>query len=201
MDNLFLIVGLGNPGASYARTRHNVGFMAVQAFGQRRRAAWNSDEQFNCKLARVEHDGRRVLICQPQTFMNASGTAVRAVLDYYKIPVVNLLVAVDDADLGLGEIRMRASGSSGGHHGLESIERHLATREYSRVRIGIGRRAPDVREITDHVLGKFTPADSEILAAVLDRVVNQMECWLSTGLASAMNQFNGAIKSPIAKES
>jgi PTH1 family peptidyl-tRNA hydrolase len=111
-----------------------------------------------------------------------------------------LLVVVDDADLGIGEIRLRGSGSSGGHHGLESVEQHLATREYARLRIGIGRRTDGVREITGHVLGRFAAEERLLLDAVLQRACDQMECWVSAGLKKAMNDFNGAVNPPLAKE-
>jgi PTH1 family peptidyl-tRNA hydrolase len=132
--------------------------------------------------------------------MNLSGLAVRAVAAFYKIAVERVLVVVDDADLPLGEIRMRSSGSSGGHHGLESIEQHLGTREYARVRVGIGRRADGVRQITDYVLGRFEQADMPLLDAVLERACNQIECWLTAGVAKAMNDFNGMINTPLVKE-
>ena len=103
-------------------------------------------------------------------------------------------MAVDDADLPFGEIRLRASGSSGGHHGLESIEQHLASREFARLRIGIGRK-DGAREITDYVLGKFDPAENELVEKVLDRAADQIECWLDDGIEKAMNQFNGVVDS------
>lgn len=201
MEDLFLIVGLGNPGAEYARTRHNVGFMAVGEFAERRRAAWNLEDRFEARLAKAEFEGRRLWLCQPQTYMNVSGAAVRKLCDYFKIGLDRLMVVVDDADLGLGEIRMRPHGGPGGHHGLESIEQYLGTAYYPRLRIGIGRQTPDAREITGHVLGKFGSTEIDPLKAVLDRVVGQLECWLTAGIEKAMSQFNGAIKSPTAKES
>ena len=137
-------------------------------------------------------NGHRVLLCQPQTFMNASGEAVGAVVNFYQLPLERLLVAVDDADLPLGEIRLRAGGSSGGHHGLESIEQHLGTREFARLRLGIGRTA-GAREITDYVLGRFDAAEAALMEKVLDRAADQAECWLADGIEKAMNQFNGSL--------
>lgn len=201
MDNLYLIVGLGNPGPEYARTRHNVGFMAVELLGAGLGVRWKMEDRFQARVGRSDVDGRRVWLAEPQTYMNGSGVAVRALSDYYKVPLMNLLVVVDDADLGLGEIRMRPRGSSGGHHGLESIEGQLGTREYPRQRIGIGRRLTEVREITGHVLGRFDAGEAEMVGAVLEKAVRQMKCWLNEGMEKAMNQFNGAIKTPSAKES
>ena len=199
MANHYLMVGLGNPGAEYAQTRHNAGFMALERFGARRRASWELGRKFNARVARLDFEGRKVLLCEPQTYMNSSGEAVGAVVEYYKVAVERLLVVVDDADLALGEIRLRARGSSGGHHGLESIEKHLGSRDYARLRIGIGRR-DGKREITGHVLGRFGSEESELVNKVLDRAASQMECWLADGLAKAMNLYNGAIEVPLAKE-
>src|SRR6185503_4951957 len=147
MEDRHLIVGLGNPGSEYAKTRHNAGFMLAELLAQRWRADWSNEKKFQSRVAKTERDGRRVVLCEPQTYMNLSGEAVSAVVDFYQLPVGKLVVAVDDADLPLGEIRLRPGGSSGGHHGLESIEAHLSTRDFARLRIGIGRTAGE-REIT-----------------------------------------------------
>ena len=144
----------------------------------------------------AERDGKRVLLCEPQTFMNLSGESVGAVIDFYQLPVSQLLVAVDDADLPFGEIRLRPSGSSGGHHGLESIEQHLGSREFARLRIGIGRR-DSARQIANYVLGKFDSSENELLEKVLSRAAGQIECWLNDGLPKAMSLFNGKIEEKI----
>src|SRR5271165_4626551 len=120
MENLHLIVGLGNPGAEYARTRHNFGFRVVECVAERWRAEWAIEKRFNARLARAERTSGRVLLCEPQTYMNASGTAVEPLLSFYQLPPARLLVVVDDADLPLGHLRLRRGGSAGGHHGLES---------------------------------------------------------------------------------
>jgi PTH1 family peptidyl-tRNA hydrolase len=190
MENLHLIVGLGNPGAEYARTRHNAGFLLAERLAGRWHVNWAYEKKFNARVARVERGGRRVLLCEPQTYMNSSGEAVGPLIAFYRIPPGRLLVAVDDADLPLGEIRLRAGGSSGGHHGLESIERHLGTRDFARQRIGIGRTA-DAREITGYVLGRFSPAEAAVMDKVLMVAADQVECWLSAGIHKAMSQFNG----------
>jgi len=194
MENLFLIVGLGNPGREYARTRHNAGFLLVELLAQRWRTDWTLDKKFQSRIARVEVGGKQTLLCQPQTYMNVSGEAVGALANFYRLPLNQLLVAVDDADLPLGEIRLRPNGSSGGHHGLESVEQHLATREYSRLRIGIGRRG-SVREITGHVLGKFAAEEAALFEKVLAKAADQAECWLADGIEKAMNRFNGVADS------
>ena len=194
MENLRLIVGLGNPGAKYARTRHNVGFQLVDRFAKQWRTAWAQEKKFQSAMARVERSGSVLLLCQPQTFMNASGEAVAAVAGFYRVPSARMLVVVDDADLPLGEIRLRERGSSGGHHGLESIEQHVGTRDFARLRVGIGRTADGRREITDYVLTPFSAAEMPLVDRVLGAAAAQIECWLDAGIGKAMSQFNGVVK-------
>ena len=136
----------------------------------------------------------RFCCAEPQTFMNLSGESVAALADFYHLPLERILVVVDDADLPLGEIRLRPGGSSGGHHGLESIEQHLGSREYARLRIGIGRK-DGVRQITGMFWGSSSAAENDLLEKVLERAAEQMECWLDAGIQKAMNQFNGAVTS------
>jgi PTH1 family peptidyl-tRNA hydrolase len=196
MENLRLIVGLGNPGAKYARTRHNIGFQLVERLAEKWRAAWNAEKKFQASVARVTRNESQVILALPQTFMNASGEAVQALANFYRVPPGKILVAVDDADLPLGEIRLRANSSSGGHHGLESIEQHLGTREFARLRMGVGRTADGRREIADYVLAPFDKADAALVEAVLTAAAGQVECWLDAGIEKAMNQFNGVVKTP-----
>jgi PTH1 family peptidyl-tRNA hydrolase len=196
MENLHLIVGLGNPGAKYVRTRHNVGFRLVEELAGRWRAAWKLEKKFQASVVTAERNGRTVLLGRPQTFMNASGEAVGALTAFYRVPLNRLLVAVDDADLPLGELRLRVRGSSGGHHGLESIEQHVGSREFARLRIGIGRTADGRREITGHVLAPFETAESALVEQVLTAAAAQAECWLDNGIEMAMNRFNGAVNGP-----
>jgi peptidyl-tRNA hydrolase, PTH1 family len=191
MEPLHLIVGLGNPGAEYKKTRHNAGFLLVERLAARWQANWKNEHRFHARLARAEH---QVLLCQPQTFMNASGEAVGALTKFYRLPRTRILVVVDDADLPLGGIRLRPGGSSGGHHGLESIEQHLGSREFARLRIGIGRR-DGVREITDYVLSRFDRVEVALMEKVLVQAADQAECWLAEGVQKAMNQFNGVVDS------
>jgi peptidyl-tRNA hydrolase, PTH1 family len=201
VENVSLIVGLGNPGSDYAHTRHNAGFLVLEQFAGQRRATWKMEVRFQARLARAEFRNKRLVLCQPQTFMNLSGSAVQAVAAFYKIPLSQLLVVVDDADLPLGTLRMRPDGSPGGHHGLESVEQHLGTRAYARIRIGIGRGAGGTRQIKDFVLGRFDKSEGALLKAVLDRACSQLECWLTEGVGKAMNEFNGVIETPLVKES
>ena len=193
MENLYLIVGLGNPGADYAETRHNSGFMVVERLAARWQVGWSLSNRFQARLAKAERDGRRLMLCQPRTYMNASGEAVCKLKEYFRAPLTHLLVVMDDADLPVGVIRLRPRGSSGGHHGLESIEQHLGTRVYPRLRIGIGRTDSGGREITGHVLGRFAAPERTLFEKALDRAADQIECWLDHGIQKAMSHFNGAV--------
>ena len=193
MENRYLIAGLGNPGREYARTRHNAGFLTLDSLASLWKAHWTIEKKFQARVARVERDGKQVFLCQPATFMNSSGEAIGPLMSFHKIPPERFLVAVDDADLPFGEIRLRARGSSGGHHGLESIERHLGTRDFARQRLGIGRESGGVREITDYVLAPFRAGEQKLLEKVLQKASEQIECWLASGLGPAMNRFNGVI--------
>jgi peptidyl-tRNA hydrolase, PTH1 family len=201
VEQASLIAGLGNPGIEYAQTRHNAGFMAVERFAARRQAVWGMEPRFQARLARAEFEGRKLFLCEPLTYMNRSGLAVRAVAAYYQVPVNQVLIVVDDADMPLGQVRLRARGSTGGHHGLESVEQHLGTRDYARLRIGIGRRADGQREITDYVLGRFDASDRPWLEAILERVSLQIECWLAAGVKKAMSEWNGVVQAPLPNES
>ena len=195
MENLHLIVGLGNPGADYTSTRHNAGFLVLENLATRWKASWSHERKFDARLARATRGEQLVWLCQPQTFMNLSGEAVGAIASFYRLEPSRILVVTDDADLPLGQLRMRPGGSSGGHHGLESIEQHLATRDYPRLKIGIGRR-DGAREITGHVLGRFDSTESAMLNKVLAVATDQAECWLDSGIQKAMSLFNGTVKSP-----
>lgn len=193
METSYLIVGLGNPGAEYAGTRHNAGFLLVERCVEKWRSDWVDERKFKARVCRVRRETKTVLVCEPQTFMNRSGEAVKAVADYYRVPGGQILLVVDDADLPLGGLRLRPGGSSGGHHGLESVQAHLGTPDFARLRIGIGRSERAVREISDHVLGAFSAVEKPLLQKVLERGASQIEAWLDEGVAKAMNKFNGAI--------
>jgi PTH1 family peptidyl-tRNA hydrolase len=196
MENLHVIVGLGNPGAEYARTRHNAGFLVLDQLAGRWRLEWKAERKFHAFVARgTEAMPGGILLGKPQTYMNASGESVGALTRFYNVTTSRCLVVVDDADLPFGEIRLRPKGSSGGHHGLESIERHLGTRDFPRLRVGIGRQGTE-REITGHVLGRFSRSEAELLEQVLTRAADQAESWVRDGIQKAMNQFNGAVARP-----
>ncbi|HNQ91217.1 MAG TPA: aminoacyl-tRNA hydrolase [Verrucomicrobiota bacterium] len=200
MELSFLIAGLGNPGGAYQRTRHNAGFRLVERLRELAGGCWREEKNPAARLAEARIEGQRGWLCQPLTFMNASGEAVAGWLRYYRVPADRLLVVVDDVDLPLGEIRLRPEGGSGGHHGLESVIQHLGSQAYPRLRLGIGRQTTD-RELTGHVLGDFSREEAAQFAQVIERGVDAVRCWLSGGIVLAMNRFNGAGSAPRTKES
>lgn len=200
MSDLLLVAGFGNPGREYAATRHNAGFMVVDHLALRWKVEWSSDRRHKARTARGSYAGKSVLLVQPQTFMNASGEAVQSLAGFYRVPVSDMLIVVDDADLPLGQLRMKPSGGPGGHHGLESVERQLGSRNYARQRVGIGRTTPGVREITGHVLGKFGEEEQPLLGRVIERAAKQIERMIEAGLQQAMNEFNGAVDALPEKE-
>ncbi len=193
MNGTALVVGLGNPGPEYRNTRHNAGFMVADLLVQRWRAQWRMEKKFFAEIAESRFAGRRMVLCRPQTYMNASGEAVGRVASFFKVPPADTLVLVDDADLPLGTLRLRPEGSPGGHHGLESVERAFGTRAYPRLKVGIARPQQDRRDIVGHVLSQLTPPEQPIWQLVLQRAVQQVECWVSAGVAVAMNRFNGSV--------
>jgi PTH1 family peptidyl-tRNA hydrolase len=191
MDSAHLIVGLGNPEAKYEGTRHNVGFLALSRLACKWGGTWSEEKKFKARMSRVTVGQENVHLCQPQTYMNLSGESVGAVCDYYRIAIERVLIVVDDAELAFGRLRLRIGGSTGGHNGLGSVEQHLASPDYHRLRIGIGRPLGEV-EMAGYVLGKFSPHELEQLTQVLDKVAQQCECWLRFGPERAMNEFNGS---------
>ncbi len=187
-----LIVGLGNPGPEYAKTRHNAGFMAVDRLAQRHGFA-GPKSKFHAGVLEgaigVGGDLHRVLLMQPTTYMNRSGLAVGEARAFYKLEPADILVLVDEAALPLGSIRLRASGSPGGHNGLKDLERALGTRDYPRLRIGIDPPPGRVPQ-ADYVLGKFTADQLDALDPALTRACDAVETWLAEGIDAAMNRYN-----------
>ena len=198
MDDWTLIVGLGNPGGRYEQTRHNAGFMVIDRLAQSFGCSWSVEKKFSAQVAKPE--GHRLILCKPQTYMNLSGESVASLQSFYRIALARLLVVVDDADLPLGTIRMRPKGSSGGHHGLDSVNQHLGSTDYARLKVGIGRNDPTRREIVGHVLGRFAADEEKTLDLVLKRGCDQVHCWLERGIEKAMNQYNGTVDVPEAEE-
>ncbi|MGB9880602.1 MAG: aminoacyl-tRNA hydrolase [Anaerolineae bacterium] len=182
-----LIVGLGNPGSSYARNRHNVGFQCVERFIRRHGLA-SEKIMFKALVTAGQINSTKVVLARPLTFMNLSGQAVRPLLRWYHIALSDLLVVYDDLDLPLGKIRLRQRGGSGGHKGMRSIIEALGSEEFPRLRIGIGR--PLHGDPQDYVLSDFTPDESILMEDVYERAVNAIELFITEGIVAAMNKCN-----------
>ncbi len=162
MSSELLIVGLGNPGRQYAATRHNVGFMAVQAMASQYGLTWSESTKLSCEIACGTVKSRKVFLIKPTTYMNLSGKAVQAVMAYYKIKLENLHVIHDDIDLELGKVKFKTGGGSGGHNGLKSIDQSIGN-NYHRARLGVGRPANDSMEVSDYVLAPFARSEQVVI--------------------------------------
>lgn len=195
-----LIIGLGNPGPKYAGTRHNVGFEVLDAVARRHNLTFDAApaDALMAKWRTPLAEGG-VLLAKPLTFMNHSGVAVGELARYFRIALDDLLVIVDDAALDLGRLRARARGSAGGHNGLKSVAVHLGTEGYSRLRLGVGRPPGEgppglgkdgPRDLADHVLARFDPAEAPIVAEMIDRAADVVEMFVESGIGPVMNTFN-----------
>lgn len=183
----YLIVGLGNIGDEYVGTRHNVGFRTVDAFAQKQGAEW-ADKRYGA-IARTRVKNAELILLKPSTYMNLSGQAVRYWAQQEKIPVEHLLVIVDDLSLPVGKIRMRGSGSDGGHNGLKNIASCMMTQNYPRIKFGIGNEFPKGTQV-DFVLGQFSDEDNRIINEKLDYVGEMIKSFCLQGLDRTMNQYN-----------
>ncbi len=184
MATFRLIVGLGNPGRDYADTRHNVGFMVLDRLAALAKATFRMEKKWQAEVASLGD----VWLCKPQTYMNLSGESVGALGHFYKIEPARVLVVLDDMALPLGRLRLRESGSAGGHNGLTSVIEHLGTQAIPRLRVGIGSAQPG--GATGHVLGRFAPAERPALDEAIARATESIEFAQQQGLAAAMNRFN-----------
>jgi PTH1 family peptidyl-tRNA hydrolase len=181
-----VVVGLGNPGSRYAGTRHNVGYAVMDALAESPRAG-RFQSRFQAQVAELVEEPEKVLLVKPETFMNLSGQCVRQALDFYQVPLSDLLVVCDDINLPLGKLRLRARGTHGGHNGLRDIQNHLGTTEYARLRIGVG--SPD-EEAVDHVLGRFRPAERAVIDEAVLLAAQAVGVWIHDGIETCMNQYN-----------
>ena len=184
-----IIIGLGNPGNRYRGTRHNAGYMTLAVLAKRLGGSSRPRTQFQSETLSVTIAGKSVLLVSPLTYMNASGTAVRAAMAFYKLAPEDLLVICDDVDLPPGKIRVRQEGGSGGQKGLGDILQKLGTRSIARVRVGIG-RPPGSMDTADYVLGTFGAGEKPRIESALERAASAAECWAEKGTAEAMNRFN-----------
>lgn len=183
-----IIVGLGNPGKEYAQTRHNVGFMFVDRIAEYYNWTFKLEKKFQSFVAGGNLNGEKVILIKPITYMNNSGLAVRSVMDYQKVSVNDILVVYDDMDLPLSTVRIRLSGSSGGHKGMKSVIEHLGTDEIKRLRIGIGHAESDV---IDYVLTPFSKTEFQQMKTVLDKAPYIIADYLEKGIDFVMNNYNG----------
>ncbi|AIF41992.1 aminoacyl-tRNA hydrolase [Virgibacillus sp. SK37] len=182
------IVGLGNPGRKYKETRHNIGFMVIDELVKRNN--WELDKsKFNGKYAMERVDGEKIILLQPQTFMNLSGESLRPLMDFYQIDVEDILVIYDDLDLPTGKIRLRQKGGHGGHNGIRSLIDHLGTKEFKRIRIGVGRPVKPI-PVVDYVLGKFPKEEQDDVAASITKSADACEAWLKRPFLEVMNEYN-----------
>jgi PTH1 family peptidyl-tRNA hydrolase len=186
-----LIIGLGNPGREYRETRHNIGFMLLDHLAVKLHARF-ARLQSKALVASATFLERKIILAKPQTFMNLSGRSVQGLIHFYKLPLENLLIAHDDLDLPVGTIRIRPDGRSAGQKGMISTIEHLGTDEFPRLRLGIG-RPPGQMQAPDYVLQAFSQADLSVISETLDRAVEAALTWVTDGLDTAMNKYNGTI--------
>ena len=189
MAELFLVAGLGNPGAEYQKTRHNAGFMVLDELIRRHGAdckAWQNLGEY----AKLSLQGKEVLFAKPLTYMNESGRMVCSLARFFKVPPQNMLVCFDDLSLDLGHIRMRASGSAGGQKAMKNIIDLMGTQNIARLRVGIGPK-PAPFDTADFVLSRFSRADMAVLEPALSKAADAVESWLANGLEKTMSRFNG----------
>ncbi len=199
MTDRYMIVGLGNPGPEYQNTRHNVGFMCMDALIAAHHLSVERHKLSKAKIAVGTIAHCPVVVVKPQTFMNLSGGSVQGLAAFYKIPPQRILVVFDDLDIPPGTVRIRAKGGSGGHRGMRDIIQRLGTQDFPRIRFGIG-RPPDRMDPADYVLQPFSRQEQPLIAETIDRVLRAIELWLAEGIEAAMNRFNGTADEVRARE-
>lgn len=186
---MYVIAGLGNPGAKYENTRHNIGFMVVDALAEKNHISV-TEKKHKALVGKGVLGSERVLLVKPQTFMNLSGESIREIIDYYKVEEkTELIVISDDISLEPGALRIRKKGSAGGHNGLKNIILHLGHDEFQRIRIGVGEK-PSGYDLADYVLGHFQEDDRELIAKSVEQAAEAVQVMITEGADKAMNQFN-----------
>lgn len=181
-----VVVGLGNPGPKYKETRHNVGFQAVEEVA-RRYTVLKEESRFDAIIGQIQIGREKVFLVKPLTYMNLSGNAVGKLVSYYKVDQKDIIVIYDDMDLPVGQVRIRPQGGTGGHRGMTSLVERLGTRDFARIRIGIG-RPPD--EAVDWVLGRFSGEEKVLIDQAVAKAADAVECWLTEGIDKTMNEYN-----------
>lgn len=189
---MFLIVGLGNPGREYANTRHNIGFRVIDQLSEIHQIPLNQ-KKHKAIYGSGYIEGIKVILAQPQTYMNLSGESVRELADFYKIPPEDILIVFDDISLDVGQLRIRKKGSAGGHNGIKSIIAHLGTQEFPRVKVGVGEK-PDGWDLADYVLGAFPKELSGTVSESIKNAAEACKCILTDDISTAMNRFNAKKK-------
>ena len=185
---MYVIAGLGNPGREYEGTRHNVGFMPLDALADK----YNIDvreKAFKGLIGKGMIEGNKVILVKPQTYMNLSGECIRQVMDYYKVDPSEFIVIYDDISLGVGQLRIRAKGSAGGHNGIKNIIAHLGGQVFPRIKVGVGEKPPKY-DLADYVLGHFSKAEQELMSEGYDNAVKAVELIVSDQMSEAMNEYN-----------
>lgn len=189
-----LIVGLGNPGSEYQNSRHNLGFITIDYLAEQLGLEFNK-HKFFAEAAEGHYHGQKLLLLKPQTYMNRSGQAVSAAVDFYKIPHKDILIISDDMDMACGQLRLRQKGSAGGHNGLKDIIAHLGNdNQISRCKLGINH--PLYGDTVNHVLGAFSDEEKDLLRPAVREAAAAAVCWLEKGIVAAMNEFNGKRNEP-----
>ena len=191
---MYIIIGLGNPGLKYANTRHNIGFMAIDALAEKYKVSMTKKEHQSITGSFIL-DGEKVLLVKPQTFMNNSGECVGPMADYYHVPHENILVIYDDIDLELGRIRVRSQGSAGTHNGMKSIIAHLGAGDFPRLRLGIGFKPPQW-DLANFVLAKFSDDEIEVVEKMCETTKGALEYFVTKGIEVMMNRVNRKNKKP-----
>lgn len=186
-----MIVGLGNPGSKYEKTKHNIGFMAIDNIVKNLDVTFTDDKNFKAQIGSTFINHEKVYFVKPTTFMNNSGIAVKALLAYYNIDITDLIVIYDDLDMEVSKLRLRSKGSAGGHNGIKSIIAHIGTQEFNRIKVGIGRPLKGMTVI-NQVMGQFNTEDNIAISLTLDRVVNAVKFYLQENdFEKTMQKFNG----------
>lgn len=182
-----LIVGLGNPGKEYEKTRHNIGFMTIDKYADKLGVSITKDK-FNGLYGEANINGEKVILLKPQSFINLSGEVIRKYVDFFKIDIDDVLIIHDDLDLSVGTYKIKQKGSSGGHNGLKNIELHLGTQEYKRIKIGISNNK--LMDTRDYVLGKLSTEEKEKLDEVEDTVMNILDDYFKLSFTELMSKYN-----------
>ena len=185
----WLVVGLGNPGQKYANTRHNMGFLTVDLLAEKAGVKLNK-VKFKSAYNILNFAGCKCLVMKPQTYMNLSGEAVREAVQFYKVPADHVLVIYDDVSLPVGKLRVRPTGSAGGHNGIKNIIAHLGTQDFPRVKIGTGAPAGGGADMIDWVIGEPSKAEKQVLLESFERAIDAAACIIEHGCQKAMNDFN-----------